>query len=262
MPLTSSLTSSLSPPPSVRRRTSPGWTDRTRLGAIAVAVLAVSACAGGDPDVDTERAAEALTRIEARSDVGPGGFADLERCPHDPGGALLAETVAEQDLTAVAEAQRTELVAAVSSIGDDLPLLLSCDRFGDTSGIGLLVSSAPADFDAYLDGFLAGDGDSGADPGNDDGDDADGPAPTVDRLGTEDHRGGVLHRLCVRDGADDALDYCEVDWLDDRLLVTVYVSGATATETDLDALQAGLAGVLDEVVANLAESEGLTPSSD
>lgn len=219
----------------------------TGLGLLATLVMVLVGCSG-ESSLDTDSAAAGLDEmiaasgIDTSADTGADdGFVDLDRCPHDPGGALLARAFDGLDNPDVVQAQRGELAATASIITAGQPVLLACDRFAEESGAGLLVSPAPDDFDAYLDQFVADD---------------DGVTTlTLARLGTSEHRGGTLHRICADSDEGTEFDYCEVDWLDDNLLVTVYVAGPTSRRVDIEALEAGLVGVLDDLLTSLAAED-------
>lgn len=211
---------------------------------VAVAVV-VSACSSGPGPVETGPAADAHDEIIDRAGAEPGGFIDLERCPHDPGGALLTGLIDGLESPDGTRALGEELEPVVSWFNPDLPQVLACDRFGEVSGVGLVITEAPADFDAYIEAFVEGD---------------DGNSLELQREGTSEHRGGTFHRICAIDPGGDGFDYCEVDWLDDRLLITVYIQGPQSTETDLDALEGALADALDDITTNLAGAGDTRPA--
>ncbi len=215
----------------------------------AAVVLAGGCSLTGEADIETTAAAVTIEGVvdDAEAELSDtGGYADLERCPMDPGGILLTRAV--DGLTEnedVARGQANELVPVVNEIEAAIPVLVACDRFDDFSGVGLVVAQAPADFDRYLRIFNQG---------------SDGePDLSVERFGSSEHRGGTLHRVCVEDQdaqtEDEDISYCEVNWLDQNLLVTVYVSGPTSLGIDLDVLEAGLVSILDDVMVNLGGTE-------
>lgn len=208
-----------------------------------LAVVTV-ACSGSEPDVDSTTAAATVAGIvdDAEDDLSEDGFAELEQCPHDPGGALLARATTDLDSDDVLAAMEVALDPGVFDTETELDPLVTCDRFDELSGVGLLVSAAPSEFDRYVEAIAIGD-DSEVEP-------------DIDRLSTVDHRGGQLHRVCVEGPEEDGFsDYCEVAWMDDDLLIGLYVSGQSSLGTDMDALEMGLTSIIDDVVANLGGAD-------
>ncbi len=199
----------------------------------------------GEADIETEAATAAVNDIieGARPNLDDFGLADLDRCPFDPGGSLLTQAVTEvADNDDVLVARSAELAPAVYEASPEIPLMVACDRFNELSGVGLVVASAPDDFDRFVEIFAQGSDET--------------TSHSVERLGSTDHRGGTLHRVCAEsldesDTEDGAISYCEIDWVDENLMVTVYVSGPKSLDVDLDALEAGLVSVLEDVVSNL-----------
>ncbi len=208
-------------------------------GALALAVL-LGACSSGDV-LDTGPAATGLDALVAAENLGPGEIRTLDSCPQDPTGSLLTAALdgIENPTVEVAAGGERE-PSAGSYEGVDL-VLVGCDRYGDEAeAVGLLVSRAPDDFDAYLEGLFLDP--ELVDPGTFE----------IDRRSSEGHRGGTFHQVCVADTIDPEFSSCEVDWIDDNLLITVYAVGPTALDVDVDQLQDGVAAILDDVVANLA----------
>lgn len=215
--------------------------------AVALTTIMASGCAlpfGGDSDIDSSAAsadvAELLESILER----PGASTDveLETCPFDTDGSLLAEAVSELDSPDVDRSLADTSIATSSVNAIDGGFVL-CLRFdpNSSSAIGMDVSSAPEDFESYLQDYL--------DPFDEY---ADG---STDRLAVErsatDHRGGTLHQICVHYPQSTERNFCEVDWLSDDLLVAVYVTGPQTIGLDVAALEQGLADVLPDIVSNL-----------
>ncbi|MEL6984731.1 MAG: hypothetical protein AAFO29_20050 [Actinomycetota bacterium] len=220
------------------------WAMRYRiLLLLAVATSIIGACSNSEPDLDTDSAAANLTVIvDSVAPLLDDGFADIDQCPLDPDASLLLRAIQDLDGDDVITAKRGEDSPGLFEVGPGLPLLITCDRFESTSGIGLVASTAPTDFDRYVEVLATGENEN--------------PGVMIDRRSSTDHRGGTLHRICVRvDAEQNELDYCEVDWVDDNLLITVYVAGPSALDTNLDGLEAGLIAVLDDVVTNLADAD-------
>jgi hypothetical protein len=75
----------------------------------------------------------------------------------------------------------------------------------------------------------------------------------VDFTAADDHRGGQFFHICVEYEDDsDGTPYCEVDWADEELLVTLYFVGSESNTIDLDGAEDALADSLDELVDGLA----------
>lgn len=220
-------------------------TQRRVVVALVALAVAVAGCSlVGEAEIETTAAAATVDGIiaEAEEATTVDGFVELDQCPFDPGGGLLAEALGGlSDNQDVIAAQAGELMGGVSEADPSIPVVVACDRFQEESGTGLVVTPAPADFDRYLEIFNQGINEE---------------PPLIDRRGSTDHRGGTLHRVCVETpDPPDGVSYCEVDWLDENLLVTVYVAGPTSLDIDLELLEAGLVAVLDDVVANLGDAD-------
>lgn len=189
-------------------------------------------------DIDTSAASAVLEQLIVDS----GGFAEFAECPFDPLGSLLREAIADVGSQDVIRALRGDIWYELSSWNDDpegAEDYVSCSRFNDDAeGFGLTIAPRPDDLNQYLDALL--------------GDDAD--SYRINRLDAQDHRGGQLERLCAQDLVDDQYSFCEVHWLNDDLLVTLFVSGPATTTADIATMESGLTTVLSELVANLAEA--------
>ncbi len=85
-----------------------------------------------------------------------------------------------------------------------------------------------ATVDEYTEEFATG-GEGGAD---------------VDIDPTNEYRGGQFRHVCV-DYDDESLGYCQVEWVDDDLLIGLYVFGDDADRIDLDDLEVAFAPQLD-----------------
>lgn len=223
---------------------------------LSLAILG-SGCAfpfGGESDIETSAASAAvgellesvLERPDAGADVG------LDACPFDADGALLAEAVSGIESPDVDRSMSDRSIATASVNAIDGGFLL-CIRFDPESEsvIGMDVSSAPDDFESYLQNYL--------DPFDQY---ADGSADglTVERSAV-DYRGGTLHQICVEYSDSPATNFCEVDWVNDDLLVAVYVVGPETGDLNVEALQQGLSTVLPEITSNLETVANTPPDS-
>ncbi|MEM8922349.1 MAG: hypothetical protein AAGD35_02530 [Actinomycetota bacterium] len=220
---------------------------RARVALLVAAATAVAGCVvpglpGGGDGLDTAPAAERIAAIanEAAPDVG--NWEELPDCPFSPGGAVLTTAAAELDSLSADAALSAELFAGVDFFSFAQPPLLACDRFDDVSNssLGVFASQAPDDMETYIREFLT----------TRDGDD-EGEVTPFDYSLSGEHRGGRFHRICVNEPADDNV-YCEVDWVDDHVLIGFYVGGDGSQDIDMAAMEDGLARVLDDVLAGLA----------
>lgn len=204
---------------------------------VAIAVLA-GACSVSDDTLDTEQAGQAIIALTSNATT---DYVELPSCPFDPSGILLSQSVGEVTSPDVARALPSEFGAGTSIFQNDLGIsepYVVCDRFSDDSeAVGLVVAPPPEDFDRYVQVLVGEDTEN----------------VFVDRVGSEDHRGGTFERLCVNDAAEPDFSWCEVDWFDDNLHVTLYISGPATRPSDLDSMQAGLAAVLEPLIVALAE---------
>lgn len=212
-----------------------------------IATLLVSGCGlpfGGESNLDTSAGSAAVTEliqsVLATNDAG--ADVALETCPYDTDGSLLAAAVSDVTSNDVDRSlgEGSIPTSSVNAIDGGFVICLRFDPDSD-SAIGLDVSNAPDDFEAYLQDYL--------DPFDDfvggSSDDI-----TVERSST-DHRGGTLHQICVEYADTPEANLCEVNWVNDDLLVALYVVGVDAPDVDPSALEQGLTTVLPDVTSNL-----------
>lgn len=212
-------------------------TSRLAAALVAIAVLA-AACSGGDDTLDTEQAGQAIERLTSGATL---DYSELSSCPFDPTGALLAESVALVTSPDLAMALQGGLSAGTSIFQNDVGITepyLACDRFNDDpEAVGLIAAPPPEDFDRYVQVLVGEDTEN----------------LSINRVGSEEHRGGTFEQLCVSDTVEAEFSWCEVDWFDDNLHVTLYISGPATRPSDLDSMQEGLAAVLEPLIVALAE---------
>ena len=229
--------------------TGPATRRHLLLGAVVGLIVIVSAC-GDDAESDESQSATDTSAAQAIADVvdsTPIGddaddirYEELDTCPLDPGGALLARAVGDLDEPDVIAAGPAALVSGVDRYAAGEPAIVACDRFpdGNDSAIGLYAIEAPADLEGWARTFAtSGEGRSSV---------------QVDYVTSRTLDRGTFHHVCVDLPDDDTFTpYCEVDWVDDEILIGLYVAGPDALTADVDAMEAGLASVIPEIINNL-----------
>jgi hypothetical protein len=240
-----------SPPPQPGRQV-PGAivvlvTMLVGIGVLGSAVAAVRFLQGSDGPVDTAAAAEGLDGVVEDSDVDSESFDELDGCPFGATRSTIVQVVepmTDESMTevadtgspdeAVVEVEGTPSVFCGLSLEDD-------EDVGGIEGIGLAAApvdgdDVPAFVEEYTEQIAAAD--------------------DVDFTPMDDHRGGQFFHFCARyedeDDSDGVSDYCEVDWANEELLITLYVLGSASDSVDLDEAEQALAGSLDDLVDGLA----------
>ncbi len=127
-----------------------------------------------------------------------------------------------------------------SASATELPIsgtvLLGCGSSVDDNGAGIDIAPAPNDLEAYLREF--NDPDSIGDL-------------EYEITPSGAHEGGEFLHIAV-DSIGDVefpLNSREVVWLDDNLLVTVYVFGPATVDVDLEEIEAALRSTLPTIVS-------------
>ncbi len=193
---------------------------------------------GSEVPLATSDAAVTISTEVASGEVGD----KLDVCPFDPTGELLVEAVVDidsPDVGAALEEQRSAKIAEFSDQDSDF-LFISCDRLdpeGERSAfIGISISE-PIAFEDYLKLVSEVEIDTSS----------------LERFGSSTHRGGRFEQLCLRNLEEPSFSWCEVNWFDDDLHIVLYVSGSDIGEDDFEAMESGLANVLDRLVTQLAD---------
>ncbi|MGI9617012.1 MAG: hypothetical protein ACR2QO_29115 [Acidimicrobiales bacterium] len=201
--------------------------------AVAMAAVALLAsCSGSDEtDLDTGAASDSLATITASAQ--DSGDPLLDRCPHDPSGESMARMVEAVGTDGFDDAMASEGGAIVLGEG------VGCERGVPRTTVTLWAGNPHDDFDAYVEGQS--------------GQSTDTVEVTVDRRGSSDHRGGELHHLCVERVADDDVQgHCEVNWFDEKLMVTIRLNSPSPVDIDVEAVEEAFAAEIDDIVASLA----------
>lgn len=197
-----------------------------RIAVVVSAATLVAACSSGPSAIDGEAVADVIddTLDEAEFDD---DIAQVD-CPVDDWDDIVEDTLADFDDDVVElalEGDRDE-TAYLDPSGESI----DCSYFAEdpSAGVGLFMLEAPRDVDEYTEEFATG-GEGSAD---------------VDIDPTNEYRGGQFRHVCV-DYDDESLGYCQVEWVDDDLLIGLYVFGDDADRIDLDDLEVAFAPQLD-----------------
>ncbi|MEM8922350.1 MAG: hypothetical protein AAGD35_02535 [Actinomycetota bacterium] len=187
-----------------------------------------------DDELRTEAAAIRLDEVTVPNELPVGVFDELDECPADPFADLTAEAAAVLGAPYALAFDQGEQSNRALRFAETQPVQVSCRHDDDVNGMGFLAATAPDDLRAWIDDYL------GLDPDDD----------TVTIIRSATHRGGTFHRMCLAT-PDGAVDFCEVYWVDDHLLVGFSLSGPDVGAADLDAVENLLVGALDDLVTNI-----------
>ena len=200
-----------------------------RTATLVFSVLAVAGCTEDGPPLVTEPVVESLDGLVG--DFGT-GTTELASCPIDRFAGVIDDTLANVDDPVVRDA----LDGAPSVVLDGATgPVLSCSLTGDAAAsTGIVVRAAPAELERFA-AEVAGAG------------------ATVDVDESVLHRGGRFHRICVEYDTEPERNYCEVDWLDERVLIGVYVRGPEAERVDTDEIEEQYRYLVPIIVDRLTE---------
>ena len=203
------------------------------------------ATACGGESLPTTGAASNVNGIVQRA-VFEDGLLELRQCPFDNELILTAASSAAEEIATDDGRLVGEYEAVVYELDQGQPSSVDCfwKASDESASIGLSASEAPDDFDRFIEVLYRID-------------DADENFK-LRSLGSSEHRGGTLERLCASTPDSPEQNTCEVSWYDDEMLATVYLVDVDAASTDLDAMEDGLSSVLDELVGALADAEADT----
>lgn len=197
---------------------------RLLIAATAVPLAALAACSSGASDIDGEAIADAIdaTIDDAEFDD---DVADVD-CPVDGWDDIVEDTLADLGDDVIERALDGEPdETAVIDAGAET---IDCAFFADDAGAGLFMLEAPRDVDEYTEDFASGDVDDAR----------------VDIDPTNVYRGGQFRHVCV-DYDDDDAGYCQVEWVDDDVLIGIFVFGDDFDRVDLDDLETAFGPQLD-----------------
>ncbi len=197
----------------------------------SILLVALMVACGSDPKpFETDAFADEIDEIlddELSDEISEAEI----RCPIDDWQDIVEdsfEQLSDEDL--VRDALRTnDTSAAFEFDGGDY---LDCSFFDadESLGAGLFFLEAPRDADDYAEEFA--------------GDDA-----RVDIDETNEYRGGRFRHVCVEFSDDDITPYCQVEWLNDDVLIGLYIFGEDADRIDTELLETGFRPQLDAVMA-------------
>ena len=170
------------------------------------------------------------------------GYAQLGLCPLDADGTITDELFAGVEPAPVADALDDPTISDAFLFTVSLGAQVGCHRGLDReTGLGVVAMAAPTDVQRYVATFTAEV--SGA------------TAPEATVAEPVDHDGGRFHQFCVHYPDDPLSDFCELDWVDQQVLLGVYVAGPGADEVDAELLRSRLAHHLPALVSSLLASD-------
>lgn len=204
------------------------------IAVVAATAFVLVSCDDGVPDLDTLPAVGNIDAIIERS----GSDAELDECPMGDVGPLLDTTfdLLDDDIvrSALAGAPATSTYDSRTEQG----AFVTCDLIGDDGTVGFYVVDAPDDIAVFTDGFI--------------GMPLDGVTIDIDE--SRLFRGGRFHHVCVNDTVDPGLSFCEVDWIDDNVMVGVFLAGNEAQVVDVDDLEERFQYVLPTLIERLSDT--------
>lgn len=205
------------------------------MAATIAAAAAVSSCSSGPGALDTEPVAQLIDDV--LDNVLDDDFAELDECLIDDADDLLDDTFDDVDEDVVDEALRGEFEALAFDLGS--VEYLDCSLFAEENGVGFYFAEAPRDFEDFsFDLASGGDSEADADVDIDEG---------------EEFRGGQFFEVCAE--FEGEVSYCELDWLDDNILIGVYILSTDADRVDLDDVEVRFREILPEIVADLGDDD-------
>ena len=212
------------------------WTPKHVAVAVCLPVAAVAAaCDSGPGAFETEPIAELIEDVIDDS-FDDDDFADFEDCLIDDADDIIEDLFADVDEAAIALDGEYTATAYDTDAGD----LYDCGFAEDETDVfvGLYLTEGPRDLERYHERLGAGDDPDLIDVDIDEGD---------------EFRGGQFFEVCVEDDGD-AL-YCEINWLDDNLLVGVYYIGDDSDRVDLDDVAPLFESALPDIIDDLADDD-------
>lgn len=197
-----------------------------RILFVAGAATLIAACSSGPSAIDGQAVADVIDDTLDDADFEEDDTAAVD-CPVDDWDDIVEDTLADfdDDVVELALDGDRDETAYIESSDESI----DCSYFGDDAGAGLFMLEAPRDVDEYTEEFATG-GEGGA---------------RVDIDPTNEYRGGQFRHVCVEYDDDDASGYCQVEWVDDDLLIGIYVFGDGADRIDTDDLEVAFAPQLD-----------------
>ena len=197
---------------------------RLLIAATVAPLAALAACSSGTSEIDGEAIADAIDETVDDAEFDD-DFAELD-CPVDDWDDIVEDTLADFDEDLIERALEGE--PDETALIDAGAETIDCAFFADDAGVGLFMLEAPRDIDEYTEEFATG--------GEDDA--------RVDIDPTNDYRGGQFRHVCV-DYDDDDAGYCQVEWVDDDVLIGIFVFGEDYDRVDLDDLETAFGPQLD-----------------
>lgn len=205
------------------------------LAGLSALILATGCTEDGVPDLKT---APALAGIEsALASTLPNG--DLDECPVDDFETLLGDSFDLLDDELVDRSLLGETQAARFETASTPSEAIVCAQRSDTGeALGFYLLEAPADiltFSNESTGLPIG-------------------AVTVEVSESRLFRGGQFFKVCVEANEAAELGYCQVNWLDENVMVSAFASGSGAFDLDVNALQERFQYILPTIIDRLGDS--------
>lgn len=210
------------------------------VGTIAIAAFVLTSCGA----VDGFATLEARHSIESLAEGVPdesGARVPLDHCPLASASASVTALAAELTTMLVDDGvMDAPLQAGLFRPATGAEVQVACDQFegGDSIvGVGVYAQSAVGNLESYT--RLISDADA-----------LDGTDVTV--VSSATYRGGTFFHVCVRYAGELAQhSYCEVDWMDQNVLVGAYVSGERSDQINLAVLEESLSEQIVPIVERL-----------
>jgi hypothetical protein len=201
---------------------------------LSAAFLATGCLEDGLPDLDTAPVADGI-----RSNLDSANDDDtFTRCPVDDFRRLLEDSFALLDDEVVRESLVGDVVTERVETASSPAEAIACGLTTDTgSASTFLFLEAPADVTTFSNDFT----------------ELPLGAATVDVDESRLFRGGQFYRVCMVADAAPRVEYCQVNWLDDNVMLGVMAAGVGAGQIDVNALQERFQYVLPTIVDRLGQ---------
>lgn len=205
------------------------------LAGLSALLLATGCTDDGLPDLDT---APAVTGVQsALASAQPND--DLDECPVDDFEELLDDSFELLDDDLIRQTMLGMPASSKFETTTSPAETVGCRLVAESGAVaGFNLLEAPQDLTTFANEFTG----------------LPSSVVTVDINESRPFRGGQFNRVCVDVLEAPELDYCEVNWLDDTLMVSVFVRGAGALDTNLNGLQERFQYVVPIIVERLADS--------
>lgn len=205
------------------------------LAGFSVLVLATGCTEDGVPDLDTAPAADGIK--SALASTQPNG--DFDECPVDDFESLLDDSFALLDDELVRRSLLAESQTGRFETGSTPAQAITCAQRTDSGdAVGFSALEAPADIFAFSNESI------GLPP----------EAVTVEVRESRLFRGGQFFKVCVEVKGAPEVEYCQVDWLDENVMVSAFAFGSGAFDLDVNGLQERFQYILPTIIDRLSDN--------